>query len=88
MEIDDYNSEYFFDQEDLMDEYNSLFAEWDTQDLKDTEEEWDIFNIEQMRNALENYTLKDNEQLASAARKAVDAISDFVNIYDKIKRSK
>lgn len=82
MEIDDYNSEYFFNGEDLLEQYNSILDSLDyaEPDEEDKDFAYNIMVLEQaltIVNELGNSVSK----LASAAQNVTNALNCFIEIY-------
>ena len=81
MEIDDYNSEFFFEQEDNWETYQDLFYDEDeglTPQEKDSS--YNIFTLEQALIAIKDMS-KTVSSLGCAAEEAAKKIEEFITLY-------
>ena len=82
IEIDDYNSEYFFEGENELEEYHSILDSSDYYSPNDDDRDfsYNIFTLEQANNVLNELGNK-NVDLGVAAHSATNAINHFIKIY-------
>lgn len=84
LEIDDYNSEYFFNGADELEEYHGILDSLDSFEYSPTEEEKDfaynIMILEQCCSVLRELGDKTAE-LSIAAERANRAVQKFIDVY-------
>lgn len=83
-EIDDYNSEYFFNGADELEEYHGILDSFDSFEYSPTEEEKDfaynIMILEQCCSIFKEFGNKTAE-LTIAAENAERAVRKFIDVY-------
>ena len=79
MEIDDYNSEFFFEQEDNWETYQDLFYD-DELTPQEKDSSYNIFTLEQAIIAIKDMS-KSVYSLGCTAEEAIKRIEDFMKLY-------
>lgn len=83
LDIDDYNSEFFFEQEDNWETYQDLFYDEDEGlTLQEKDFSYDIFTLEQAIIAIKDMG-KAFSSLGCTAEEVAKRIEEFIKLYTK-----